>query len=60
MVERLVQGGLVERRENERDRRQKHIEVTAQGIERLKDMQATTMATYTAILFRAPGESWRS
>lgn len=57
MVERLVQAGLVERRENQTDRRQKHIEVTAAGIERLKDMQATTMAAYTALLAKAPGET---
>jgi DNA-binding MarR family transcriptional regulator len=57
MVERLVQAGLVERRENKTDRRQKHIEVTADGIERLKDMQATTMAVYSSLLAKAPGET---
>jgi DNA-binding MarR family transcriptional regulator len=55
MVERLVQAGLVERREDQADRRQKRIEVTAQGVVRLRDMQATTLAAYDAILAPAPG-----
>lgn len=54
MIERLVQAGLVERRESLSDRRQKHIEVTAQGIYRLRELQARTLASYSTILAKAP------
>jgi DNA-binding MarR family transcriptional regulator len=54
MIERLVRAGLVERRESLSDRRQKHIEVTAQGIDRLRELQARTMGAYGAILAKAP------
>lgn len=54
MVERLVQGGLVLRNEVASDRRQKRVELTAAGIERLRDLQTTTAAAYAALLAGLP------
>lgn len=56
MVERLVQAGLVERREDTVDRRQKRIEVTAEGIARLRTLQRVTADTYRSLLSEAPEE----
>jgi DNA-binding MarR family transcriptional regulator len=54
MVERLVQGGLVERHEVQSDRRQKRVELTGAGVERLRDLQAFTAKTYTRVLSDVP------
>jgi DNA-binding MarR family transcriptional regulator len=54
MVERLVQGGLVERNEVPTDHRQKRVELTSAGIERLAILQTTTANTYIALLTQLP------
>ncbi|MCL2895045.1 MarR family winged helix-turn-helix transcriptional regulator [Brenneria tiliae] len=54
MVEGLVQGGLVERHESQSDRRQKRVELTAAGAERLRDLQIFTVDTYAQLLTPVP------
>jgi DNA-binding MarR family transcriptional regulator len=54
MVERLTQSGLVERREDSTDRRQKQVEITKKGIKRLKDLQAVTVKAYAALFVNVP------
>lgn len=59
MVERLVQSGLVERREVATDRRQKRVTLTPTGVEQLRDMQRFTAETYAALLSPVPTQSLR-
>ena len=59
MVERLVQQSLVDRREVPTDRRQKRVELTEAGIERLQDLQAFTVQTYTSLLEGVPRPALR-
>ena len=54
MVERLVQNGLVERNEVPTDRRQKLVELTEAGTERLEDLQAFTVQMYAGLLEPLP------
>jgi len=56
MVERLVQNGLVERKEVATDRRQKRVELTEAGIERLQDLQSFTVRTYADLLKHLPND----
>jgi DNA-binding MarR family transcriptional regulator len=57
MVERLVQQELVARKEVPTDRRQKRVELTDAGIERLQDLQAFTVHTYAELLREVPREA---
>ena len=57
MVERLVQNGLVERREVPEDRRQKRVELTEAGMARLRDLQAFTVKTYAGLLAQVPQDA---
>jgi DNA-binding MarR family transcriptional regulator len=54
MVERLTQSGLVERREDAADRRQKQVEITKKGIKRLQDLQAATVSAYADLFVGVP------
>lgn len=54
MVDRLVQGGLVERNEVPTDRRQKRVELTQAGIDWLYVLQTTTANSYAALLAQIP------
>jgi DNA-binding MarR family transcriptional regulator len=54
MVERLVQNGLAERKEVATDRRQKRVELTEAGIERLQDLQSFTVKMYSDLLRQQP------
>jgi DNA-binding MarR family transcriptional regulator len=54
MVERLTQSGLVERREDATDRRQKQVEITKKGIKRLKDLQTVTAKAYASLFVNVP------
>lgn len=59
MVEGLVQGGLVERHEVQSDRRQKRVELTLAGVERLQDLQIFTVNTYAELLAQVPASALR-
>jgi len=52
----LSQNGLVERKEVATDRRQKRVELTEAGIERLQDLQSFTVRTYADLLKHLPDD----
>ncbi|WP_052364979.1 MarR family winged helix-turn-helix transcriptional regulator [Halotalea alkalilenta] len=54
MVEGLVSAGFAERREDPRDRRQKQVELTPAGTQRLDDMRVFTIQTYARLLSPVP------
>ena len=54
LVERLVRRGLVARSENPENRREKWVVLTSQGQRHLIEMQARTVAAYTATLAGVP------
>lgn len=56
MVERLVQAGLVTRREGLSDRRQKRVELTSSGRDWLMSMQRFTAETYAGLLAKVPAQ----
>jgi DNA-binding MarR family transcriptional regulator len=57
MVERLVQGGLAERREVAGDRRQRRVDLTDAGRERLRFIVDSTASGYVELLSPAPPET---
>lgn len=54
MIDGLVRTGMVDRRESADDRRQKTIEITRAGIDRLKALQAETAGAYTQLMEDVP------
>lgn len=56
MVDGLVNAGFAERRESPVDRRQKRVELTNAGKQRLDEMQAFTIQTYSQLLSNVPVE----
>lgn len=52
LVDRLVQLGLVERREDAEDRRQKVVQITAAGRDLVHRVQATRVREFAAVLAR--------
>jgi DNA-binding MarR family transcriptional regulator len=59
MVERLVQAGLVMRQECIQDRRQKKIELTEVGMQKLDSLRRLTAQSYATLLAPVPEETLR-
>lgn len=54
MVDGLVSAGFAERREDPGDRRQKRVELTPAGEQRLREMRDFTIKTYAELLSTVP------
>ncbi|QDL92788.1 MarR family transcriptional regulator [Paroceanicella profunda] len=54
MVERMVRVGLVQRRENPVDRRQKYVELTPAGLAHLKELRNSTIQIYSELFVHVP------
>lgn len=54
MVDGLYREGLVDRREASEDRRQKCVELTAGGVEKIETMRQVTAEAYAELLARVP------
>jgi DNA-binding MarR family transcriptional regulator len=56
MVDGLYREGLVDRREAAEDRRQKSVELTPDGLEKIETMRQVTTEAYAELMARVPKE----
>ncbi|WP_118132497.1 MarR family winged helix-turn-helix transcriptional regulator [Oceanicella sp. SM1341] len=54
MVERMVRAGLVQRRENPEDRRQKYVELTPAGVSHVEELRSSITQIYSELFVHVP------